>query len=120
MLPRLTAATAVLLAVTGCAGHTGGYDIDAICRQAKAPSDTVPQLNAIRDAIVAAAPKELGDRPAGKPFKKFKAGIALGTAAGNAAAPYAVPRRLQPVDLPPTPDTTAVKRAQRDLATACR
>lgn len=109
----------LLLLLTACSGHTGGYDIDAICATADAPTKTVADLNAIRDRIIKAAPKELGDKPAGKPFKKFKAGIALGTVAGNAAAPYAVPERLQPTDLPKAPDTTEVRKAQQALAKAC-
>ena len=108
------------LAVAGCSGHTGGYDIDAICRTAKAPISTVADLNAVRDAIVAAAPDELGDKPAGKPFKKFRLGVKLGTEAANAAAPYAIPERLQPTDLPKTPDTTKVRKAQQELAKACQ
>ena len=108
------------MALTGCSGHTGGYDIDAICKTASAPTATVADLNAIRDAIVGAAPKTLSDPPAGAPFKKFRLGIKLGTEAGTAAAPYAIPERLQPTDLPKTPDTTKVRAAQQELAAACR
>lgn len=119
---RRTAALLALpaLALTGCSGHTGGYDIDAICRTADMPIATADDLAAIRDAVVAAAPEELGDPPAGKPFKKFRLGIKLGTEAGNAAAPYSIPERLQPTDLPKAPVTTKVRAAQQELADACR
>ena len=108
-----------LLPLAGCSGHTGGFGIDAICATSDAPITTVADLNAIRDRIIKAAPKKLGDKPAGKPFEKFKAGIAFGTAAALAAAPYAVPERLQPEDLPKMPVTTEVRKAQQALAKAC-
>lgn len=107
-----------LFAVTACS-RDGGYDIDAICDTADLPIATVDDLNKVRDAVGAAAPDELGDPPAGKPFKKFRLGIKLGTEAGEAAAPYAIPKRLQPTDLPAQPDTTEVRKAQQELAKAC-
>ena len=117
--------TAVVLAaccsalLAGCGGSDTGYDFDAICDTADAPARTPAELNAIRDAITKAAPKTPGDKAEDDDLAKLKAGITLGTEASNAAALYAIPKRLQPTDLPKAPDTKAVREAQKALAEAC-
>lgn len=105
--------------LAGCGGSDTGYDFDAICRTAEAPASTPAELNAIRDAITKAAPKTPGDKAEDDDLARLKAGITLGTEAGNAAAPYSIPSRLQPTDLPKAPDTTAVVAAQKSLKEAC-